>query len=91
MVPFGLQTVTPQHVGVDQSKPFSLVKLVGPSAAVCKRYEKLLRMAQKLVGVRAAHAVQDLGFYVTTSTWKKWVPMGQVLQDSAFVAKGSYA
>ena len=48
MVPFGLQTVTPQHVGVDQSKPFSLVKLVGPRAAVCRRYEKILPHGSKV-------------------------------------------
>ena len=57
MVHFGAQTVTPQHIGVDQSKPFSLVKLVGPSAAVCRRYEKIL------VGVTtrgAAHRVDAL-------------------------------
>ena len=48
MVPFGLQTVTPQHVGVDQSKPFSLVKLVGPSAAVCRRCGKILPHGSKV-------------------------------------------
>ena len=42
MVPIRLQTVTPQHVGVDQFARFSLVKLVGPSPAVCGRYEKIL-------------------------------------------------
>ena len=48
MVPIRLRTVTPQHVGVDQSKPFSLVKLVGPSAAVCRRYEKVLPHGSKV-------------------------------------------
>lgn len=48
MVHFGAQTVTPQHIGVDQSKPFSLVKLVGPCGAVCRRYEKILPHGSKV-------------------------------------------
>ena len=53
MVPIRLQTVTPQHLGVDQSRRFSLVKLVGPSAAVCRRYEKLLPHGSKVSGSKS--------------------------------------
>ena len=49
MVPFRLQTVTPRHLGVDQFARFSLVKLVGPSAAVCRRYEKVLPHGSKVI------------------------------------------
>eukprot|EP01043_Picozoa_sp_COSAG02_P049627 COSAG02_NODE_5004_length_4727_cov_1.535220_3_plen_77_part_00 len=41
--------VTRQLV-VDQSKPFSLVKLVGPRAAVCRRYEEILPHGSKVGG-----------------------------------------
>ena len=50
MVPFRLQNVTSQRIGVDQSKPFSLVKLVGPYAAVCRRYEEILPHGSKVIG-----------------------------------------
>ena len=48
MVPTRLRTVTPRHLVVDQSKPFSLVKLVGPSAAVCRRCGKILPHGSKV-------------------------------------------
>ena len=87
MVPFRLQSVTPQHLGLDQFARFSLVKLVGPSAAVCRRYEKILPYGSKVSRSNYTRCRAGSRF-----PWDLHTPKGQRsrMQDTVFFVHTKY-